>query len=96
MWVQQLVAETTKFSHLSSKHHRFSIHHFCLQTSEFHGSVSVPDAEEEENPPQLQPPPGGPHRLGDGLPRTPAALGLHQVRQPELRPPSTLVSASAL
>lgn len=38
------------------------------------------DAEEEENQPQLQPSSGSPHRLGDGLPGTPAALCIHQVR----------------
>lgn len=35
------------------------------------------DAKEEEDAPQLQPSSGGPHRLGDGLPWTPASLSLH-------------------
>lgn len=41
--------------------------------------VGGPDAEEEENQTQLEPPPGSPHRLGDGLARAPAPLCLHQV-----------------
>lgn len=39
-----------------------------------------PDAEEEENQPQFEPSSGSAHRLGDGLPRTPATLCIDQVR----------------
>lgn len=39
-----------------------------------------PDAEEEEDQPQFESSSGSPHRLGDGLTRTPTALRVHQVR----------------
>lgn len=47
--------------------------------------LSFTDAEEEEDSPQFEPPPGGSHRLGDGLTRTPTALRVHQVRPLILR-----------
>lgn len=48
-----------------------------LQRDEF--KFLLPDAEEEEDPPQLQPPPGSSHRLGDGLPGTSLTFCIHQV-----------------